>query len=82
MVKTLLLTVTPPGYKTVGGATTPCGDNEWRAEWKNAADATTCSSCGSGVLMAKTDRLTMYDINNNNTEVQIPVATSADDCCK
>jgi hypothetical protein len=73
--------VTPPGYRTVNGVTVPCGDNEFRADWKPLGEATTCTSCGVGVKMTKTDRLVMYDPMTYN-ELQIEVATSSDDCCK
>lgn len=59
----------------------PCGDNEFRADWKLAEEATTCSSCGTGVYASKTDRVMVYDIENA-TELAFAVTTTADDCCK
>jgi len=73
--------VTPPGFKTSGGATVPCGDNEFRADWKSAEEATTCSSCGKGVYASKTDQIMVYDIENA-TEKAFAVTSTADDCCK
>lgn len=62
--------------------TVPCGPNEFRAEWKPAAEAASCQSCGVGVNITKTDRIVVYDPANPSNETQISVATSADDCCE
>jgi hypothetical protein len=78
----LLTTVTPPGHKTVGGATVQCGDNEFRADWKPAAEADQCNSCGTGVKMSKTDTLKVFNQLDSNNFTHIPIATSADDCCE
>lgn len=73
--------MTPPGFKTVNGATVQCGDNEFRTDWKPAAEAANCSSCGQGVYAYKTERVSLFDIATNN-ETQIPVTSSSDDCCE
>jgi hypothetical protein len=71
--------VTPPGYKTVGGATVPCGANEFRDGWASAGQATSCSSCGSGVLVDASDVVLSYD-PDSGAATEIAVATSAEFC--
>jgi hypothetical protein len=45
------------------------------------ADATSCQSCGTGVLGSKTDRITGYNVSTG-LPISIAVQTSADDCCE
>lgn len=71
--------VTPPGFYSDGGDTLPCPDGSFRSDWKPPAEATTCTNCGTGVLTAKTDRVTNYNISSGE-EISIPVTTSASDC--
>jgi hypothetical protein len=71
--------VTPPGFFTDGGDTLPCPDGTFRSDWKPPAEASTCTSCGTGVLAAKTDRVTSYNISSGE-EISSPVTTSASDC--
>lgn len=72
--------VTPPGYYTVEGVTLPCHDHTYREGWVPAAQAGNCTSCGEGVLAEKTDRLVQYF--SNNSDVLLPVTSSAQDCCE
>jgi hypothetical protein len=72
--------VTPPGYFTVNGATSACPNGSFRADWKPAAQAASCTPCGEGVQGLKTDRLVIY--LDNGTTVEVPVMSSADDCCE
>lgn len=79
---THLPAVTPPGhYTTPEGDTVPCPDGSWRTEWKAPAEATSCLSCGTGVLSSKTDRITNYNVSTG-LQISIPIQTSADDCCE
>lgn len=73
--------VTPPGYKTVNGATVPCEDGSFRSGWANAGAATSCTSCGTGMFALKTDRLVQYDVDTY-MPTNIPVTTSEEDCCE
>ena len=71
--------MTPPGYKTVGGETVPCGPNEFRDGWVSAGRATSCSSCGSGARMDKSDAVLAYD-PETGAATEVAVATTADFC--
>ena len=73
--------VTPPGYYTSNGTTQPCPDGSFRADWKPAAEASSCTLCGVGVLADKTDRVTKYNLVSGVPQ-EIPVTTSSDDCCE
>jgi hypothetical protein len=74
--------VTPPGHFTAGGVTSKCPAGFFRAAWKTAAEATSCTACGEGVKADATDRVTQYNILDPTQSTAVNITTSADDCCK
>lgn len=73
------LAVTPPGFYTSGNTTQQCPAGSYRAGWQ--ANATSCQSCGVGVLADKRDSFTVYTYVGNTT-ILVNVSTSSADCCK
>jgi len=78
---TLLLAVTPPGFKTSGGVTEQCPPGFFRADWLQPALATECHACGEGVKLDPSERLTVYDSRTGEAS-QLAVGTTDEDCCK
>lgn len=81
-----LLAVTPPGfYTTISGSTgttDKCGDGYYRAEWKPAVAASTCSACGPDIYSNTDDQITVYAITPDAAESAEDVRTSASACCE
>jgi hypothetical protein len=73
-------TVTPPGYATDTN-TLICPQGEYRAGWKPAEEAQSCTKCGDGMLALQTDRVTVYNPVTYDAS-ELAVTTSADDCCE
>jgi len=73
------LAVTPPGFYTSGNGTQPCPAGTFRADWK--PNATTCESCGEGVMADKNTPLFIYSILDNRVSYEF-VTASSDACCK
>lgn len=74
--------MTPPGYFTANGVTTKCPAGSFRAAWKPAGEATSCTACGEGVKADATDRVNQYSILDPAQVTVVSITTSADDCCK
>lgn len=72
--------LTPPGHFTAGGVTSKCPAGFFRAAWKPAAEATSCTACGEGVKADATDRVTQYNILDPTQSTAVNITTSADDC--
>lgn len=73
--------LTPPGFYTADGQTKQCPPGSFRADWQPAGQATSCASCGQGVLADATDRVTKYPVGSTDPQ-EIAVSTSSQDCCK
>jgi len=60
-----------------------CPDNTYRPDWKapTSPDASSCTSCGMGVLADKSDRVTVYNPVTYEPEL-LPITTGPEDCCK
>lgn len=74
--------VIPPGFFFNGTTTMQCAAGSFRADWKPAAQAASCTSCGGGVKAATTDQVKVYNITDANIQTMLPVTSSADDCCE
>lgn len=74
-------TVTPPGHFTANGVTTQCANGTFRADWKPAGQAPSCTPCGDNVFADKSDVVVVYDINTYAAR-QLAITTAAEDCCE
>lgn len=72
----------PPGYYWNGTITIKCASGSYRADWKPADQATSCTSCGIGVQAATTDQIKVYNDTDYTLTWFEPVTSSADDCCE
>lgn len=73
--------VMPPGHYTTDTATLICPAGSFRADWKQADQAGSCTACGTGVMAVQSDRVVAYD-PVTYVPTEIAITTSSDDCCK
>jgi hypothetical protein len=80
----MLFAVTPPGYYTTSADTLACADGEYRAEWKPASAAASCSKCGDNIKSAANDQISAYTITDATgaTTTKVDVRASAGSCCE
>lgn len=74
-------TGTPPGFKTVDGATTQCQDGEYRSDWKVPAAAVSCDKCGDNIASTAAEQIALYD-PTGGTVSALDVRASPASCCK
>lgn len=60
--------------------TEPCPPNSFRELWLPPFQAGDCSSCGNGVSLDMTVRITVFHFNG--TTSLMPVGTTSEDCCE
>jgi len=77
-----LCAVTPPGYKTTNGTTVPCGDGEYRPDWRPATAASRCLECGEHIMSYPLDQIVQYAITVDANATQVAVRASAASCCE